>query len=265
MIKVHVSFIVLACALTAAGWGSLFLLLFASLTLHELTHVMTATYFGGRLERIHLTALGEAAVIRGLDNLFIWQRYLVFLSGPCMNILLAFASYALGLHQFSFYNAVLGVFNLLPVFPLDGGRVLHLFLGNRIGVLRANRLMVKMGKAAGLLLLLPGCVQVVLFPYNISLICAGMYIKRKNEKLMLPMTAAFFQFLLNKKKQGLYPVKYIHAQDNTPLQYLAERIGWDNIIYIKTKDREISEWELTSCFFENGLAGDLAKLSNCPC
>jgi stage IV sporulation protein FB len=262
MIRVHKSFAAVAVIMLAAGQFRLFLLIFASITAHELAHILTAKYFGCRIKGIHLTPLGEMAAIQGLDKINPWKRYVIYFIGPCVNLLIAWAARLFGREDLFLYNAVLGFFNLLPVFPLDGGRLAQLFFGNRFGILRANRTLVKLGRGLGLLLLFPGMVQAVLFPFNITLLCAGMFIRRKNAALPIPLTFEFFKYISTKKTGGLFPVKHFTAPKETAVQSVIERMGWDSTLRVSVNGSELREDEIIDYVLHNGLAGTLEEILN---
>lgn len=239
MIQIRFSFIAVAAIMVLSGYTLDLVILFTSVTLHELAHALTARRFGGRVRGVSFTPLGEAAVIRRMEFLHAWQRALTYLAGPAVNALLATAAsvlYRFGLWPEAtglvfIYNLSLCAVNLLPVFPLDGGRLAQLFAGNRAGVLRVNRWMVKLGRAAGLLLILPGLAQAVLYPLNISLICMGVYLFRFNSKVILTLTNEFFSTMLAKPSQlaakGIMPVRTLAVSASYPLARVVDRLGID--------------------------------------
>jgi Zn-dependent protease len=101
---------------------------------------MTASAMGIRSGHIHILGLGGAYIpdnIDAFDQLSSSKRSLVYLAGPACNILLGGLSlwlikkseipllcYSEGLFLFSVCNLSVGILNLLPIFPLDGGKVL---------------------------------------------------------------------------------------------------------------------------------------------
>lgn len=108
---------------------------FGSILLHELGHVWMGSFFGAAGCRILLSGMGGLAV--GATRCqFMWQRVLVYLAGPGIQLLLAcilfflFPEEGTGwiisdifIRQMMLINIVWPVFNLLPIFPLDGGQI----------------------------------------------------------------------------------------------------------------------------------------------
>ena len=230
-----------------------FVAVFTSLLAHEFAHMALVRVFGGHVSGLRLSFLGATAWVRGLEKLKLWQRYAVYLAGPATNALIAAGVWVTArflngqseiTQAISLYNTVLCVFNLLPVFPLDGGRLAQLFLGNRIGVIRANRLLLKCGPVAGSLLMVLGLVQAILYPWNLTLLCAGVYIKRKNKRLSLPLYWECIRALQVKDKSQMQTKKIILPKD-TPAIKAVEHLGWDYFAEIHIRDgRSISEDEL---------------------
>lgn len=121
-------FPVLAAAALLAGAGAALPIAVLSALGHEAGHLLALRLAGTRVERIRLTAFG-AEIQADTRYLSYPREILCTLAGPAVNLLLAviFAR-VLGNHLAAGVNLVLGVFNLLPVPALDGGRVLYLLV-----------------------------------------------------------------------------------------------------------------------------------------
>ena len=104
---------------------------------HELGHVIAIRLFGETVTGIRLTAIGaELTLPRALGY---WQEGACALAGPGVNLLLALI--CCGLDRWTVFaelNLVLGLFNLMPVGRLDGGRALYCTLALVFGVDPAN-------------------------------------------------------------------------------------------------------------------------------
>lgn len=120
--------------------------LLLSITLHELGHSLAAMSFGCRVRDITLMMMGGCATLLSMPRKA-WQEFLVAAAGPAVSLALALFglltpawTYRAGsfyfrntfgaflFYQIGMLNAVLFVFNLLPAFPMDGGRILRAFL-----------------------------------------------------------------------------------------------------------------------------------------
>ena len=114
---------------------SLALALLVSIVLHELGHALTARSFGYRTRDITLSLLGGCASLTALPRKA-WQEFLTAAAGPTVSFLLSALSWsafvflspndewaANVLAYSAIMNLMLGLFNLLPGFPMDGGRI----------------------------------------------------------------------------------------------------------------------------------------------
>lgn len=148
------------------------ILLFGLVTLHELGHSFAALHYGVPVERIVLLPIGGVAQLRHMPD-EPKQEFVIALAGPAVNVILAVllgaAAVLFGLPitnpltsgislTFSaifsyifFYNAVLFIFNMIPAFPMDGGRVLRSALAMRLDYGRATNIAVTLGRGLAIL------------------------------------------------------------------------------------------------------------------
>lgn len=129
------------------------MLVFASVLAHELGHALVARRLGILTRGILLMPLGGVAMLderpkTPRDELFIAA------AGPATSLLLAGLAFALSFAELGqavddlvVINLMLGLFNLLPAFPLDGGRILRAALQPRFGLIRATRAAARAGRA----------------------------------------------------------------------------------------------------------------------
>ncbi|HYO59306.1 site-2 protease family protein [Archangium sp.] len=153
-------------------WGlGLAVALFLAVLVHELAHSLYALRKGGQVSDITLLMIGGVSRITRMPD---GPRHeaLMALAGPATSLVLGglfLAMYVLleGARSFNlrfavFYlgslNIFLGLFNLLPAFPMDGGRVLRALLTGRLGRVRATRVAGLIGKGFAVLFGLLGLI-----------------------------------------------------------------------------------------------------------
>lgn len=191
-VKVHVTFLAIVAYFAfvwgiqrepggpaGALYGVLLvLLLFGLVVMHELTHSRVAQAYGVRVRDITLLPIGGMASMEKMPD-EPRQELLVALSGPLSNVALglvmaAAAPLVVGASVFqsvdrlasalltpSFEgaylyllaaNVTLAIFNLIPAFPMDGGRAFRALLALRMGKIRATRIAVIVGQTLAVLL-----------------------------------------------------------------------------------------------------------------
>ncbi|MBW7906391.1 MAG: site-2 protease family protein [Phycisphaerae bacterium] len=175
-IYVHVTFALLIFVLAiyhyqAGGWLALFegigfvLALFGCVVLHELGHALAARGFGVATRDITLLPIGGLARLERMPARPL-QELWVAVAGPLVNVVIA-AALLIGLlltvqlspledvastggrfvERLMYVNVFLVVFNMLPAFPMDGGRVLRALLATRLDHARATQIAASIGQA----------------------------------------------------------------------------------------------------------------------
>jgi Zn-dependent protease/CBS domain-containing protein len=197
-IRMHLTFFLLLTWIAWLGWSvdglqsslwalALIICLFGCVVLHELGHSFVAIRFGAHVQSVTLLPIGGVASMRSIPEKP-YQELLVSLAGPSVNVVIALVLmaarggyHALGPNVFPMSvgeladalvnaNLVLAAFNLIPAFPMDGGRVLRSVLALFLPFHRATAGAAMLGQILAVGFVLVGLVK------NPFLVVIGVFI-----------------------------------------------------------------------------------------
>lgn len=146
---------------------------FVCLLAHEMGHALVARRRNVRVEGITLWLFGGIARIRG-DDMDARSELRIAAAGPLVSFAIAGAGWGGGhllgetaapeiltsiVSWLGRINLILALFNLIPAFPMDGGRIMRALLWRRTGRARATRIASRTGQGFALLLMCAGLVQ----------------------------------------------------------------------------------------------------------
>jgi Zn-dependent protease/CBS domain-containing protein len=177
-------------ALTAFYLFFMILFLFIFVFFHELAHSVIAQRYGIKVRKIVLYPIGGVSEIEEIpDNPA--QEWRMAVAGPLISLVIGFTLIAAGVllnpallsELFTFsattgqivfdlgmLNVFLGLFNLIPAFPMDGGRVFRALLAERMKFSDATRLAVNIGRIFGIIMVIIG------FVFNFLLVLVGLFV-----------------------------------------------------------------------------------------
>jgi Zn-dependent protease len=201
-LAVHFSFVLLVAyvgiygavtdGISGMAWNvATVLVFFTCVVLHEFGHSFTAMHFGVGVRRILLMPIGGMAEFDSIPRQP-GRELLITAAGPAVNFAIAaglwllvgvpagwpagdfdFLANAAGFAQLVLHwNLIMGIFNLAPVFPMDGGRILRAGLAMRLPYLRATRIAANIGK----ILAVTGALVAVVFFQQLLLAALFVFI-----------------------------------------------------------------------------------------
>lgn len=135
--EVGITFIPFLVIILFSGYYKLFFTYFLITLIHELGHVIMASIFKVKVNKIKLSIFGFNADIESLDYISTYKQILIIIMGPLTYFISLLLIKELYLNDIisllTYYKALAAnkyilIFNLLPIFPLDGGRLIKIFL-----------------------------------------------------------------------------------------------------------------------------------------
>ncbi|MCS7003099.1 MAG: site-2 protease family protein, partial [Dehalococcoidia bacterium] len=167
--------------------------LFVCVLLHELGHALTARAYRIRTADITLYPIGGVARLESMGKPA--QEFWIAIAGPLVNVAIALAL-AGGLTVFGqsllpaqggpgefaqrvlFANVLLALFNLLPAFPMDGGRILRALLAQRMDYTRATNIASVIGRGFAVIF---GIIGLVTFNFLLLIVAFFLYVGATGE------------------------------------------------------------------------------------
>ncbi len=145
-IKLNFSIILICVLWILAKKTDVFTVMTAVVLLHEIFHAFTAHLFGFHTESIEIFPFGGEAVIRGIEGNLV-QEAIVVAAGPLLSLFAGFLwarIYPEG-EMFTSFSYSVAMLNLLPVYPLDGGRLLMCAFKGALGEKKGRKYTVIIG------------------------------------------------------------------------------------------------------------------------
>ncbi len=220
------------------------ILFFFTVLLHEMGHSYVAMRYGTKIHSITLFFFGGLAMMEDIPN-NPEKEWRIAIAGPVVSLAIGgiFFFIYFGMTTFNFayrpveilvfilgyFNIVLASFNLLPAFPMDGGRVLRALLAKRMSFLKATKKAVLVGKIFAVMMVILG-----IFADPFTFILTGEW----GHNLWLPLLAIFlymaateeeratttFAMLEGIKVKNVMRIEHACVLDDIPIMELSDKM-----------------------------------------
>lgn len=229
--------------------------------MHEMAHAAAASALGAQIENVEIAPFGGVVRLRGMENLSAAHSVLVALAGPALSGMLAAACAFMAqwipqaakmlAHGVSI-NAGLMLFNLLPAYPMDGGRVLCALMRGRCGQVRAQRFAAALGIFTGGCVVLLGVLSMFLIGrLNLTLLLGGGYLIAAAFRARQEAPYTRLQQLLGREraleKGKILPVRTMAVRRGIPDQKVMMQMQPGALYHVVYLDEEMricgEKWE----------------------
>ncbi|MCR4401824.1 MAG: M50 family metallopeptidase [Firmicutes bacterium] len=258
-VGVNPFFLLLLFVYASVGLFRETVLVFWVVLLHELAHVAVASCLGVRATRVELLPFGGSVSFSESLLASPVREALIAASGPVHNF--AFALFVVVMERCGYVsgnlseflvetNVAMGVFNLLPAIPLDGGRLLRAALAPTLGPVRASLLAAGLGRLIGAGVLVIGGALAYLGHCNILVPVLGGFLVFAASREAYMASWARIKDILRKRDrflaQGAMAVNVLAAHEAAPLGGVARRFVPGKLNLVAVFDDELAMRGLVS-------------------
>jgi len=267
--------IILLISYLSGFLGQLFMA-YLAVFIHEAAHSLVGLFFGGKIERVYLLCLGTRIELNiTLESKS--KNCMIYSAGPAVNFIMACISYIILekydnelIKTYFLSNLCMGVLNLLPVTPLDGGRILSLLTSSKYGLFYSQ----KISKAAYLIfitLLLLISIPAALFLGNFSILIIVIFListDRKYEEAAFMNARNIYYRRSRLLKKGYYSVREIVVLERLTLGEAFKLLDFDqyHLLIILDDNMKIihrmTESELLTALNDKGYSYTFRELIN---
>ncbi|RKQ37909.1 M50 family metallopeptidase [Oceanobacillus halophilus] len=183
--------------------------------IHEVGHYMMARHYNWRIRSIMFWVFGGVLDTDEHGNRPIKEEALVTIAGPFQHVIIHLLLFFLSLTNLIpnsmldlafHYNSVILLFNLLPIWPLDGGKLYLLILSKYVPYKKAHQTVIVSSVFLSILFII---LQLTIFSFTLSTILIMMFLLLENRTEWKQRYYVFIRFLLN-RYEGVSHVKRVH-------------------------------------------------------
>lgn len=259
--KIHPLFWAVLLIGGATGLFKEIIMLFVIVLIHEFGHAFMAYHLGWRIRRISLLPFGGMAEMEEYGNRPVKEEILVTICGPLQHIWMISASYILlltpvwsvGDHQmFIFHNLTILLFNLLPIMPLDGGKLIFSLKTFLLPFQKSYQLSIRLS-----FMVLLGLTYVSLFiiPFHLNLVAILVFLWTHLYLEWKQRHYHFLRFLLERKRlKRKRKMKYVHVLPTLTVANAMKKVHRDKeMVFLFTFDSKeigVKEEMILEAFFE---------------
>lgn len=201
-IKIHPLFYLFAFLSSITGLFYEFVIFTIIIFVHEMGHVTAGLLFKINIKKILILPFGGLTIFTMPINIRLYKEFLIAVMGPLFQIIFWLFLYKINYCNsvFNYYNTFILLFNLLPIYPLDGSKIFNIII-NKITSFKKSYFVTFYTSIITIILF----IYVIIFKnYNLSLIIIVLFLIKELVKGYINFNFIFNKFLLERYKNDFH-------------------------------------------------------------
>ncbi|SHI48809.1 stage IV sporulation protein FB [Clostridium cavendishii DSM 21758] len=234
------------------GFKAKIFLAFLFIIIHEFCHFVVAVKIGVNVQNFKVHPLGTTLEISEYDELSPKEEILICIAGPIANIIMVLIFFCIKkyinidfINNCIEINLVLGIFNLIPAFPLDGSKILKAILSRKMLYKTAYGITIIISYIISILFIALFFLELYIHNLNLSLILAGIFIiyttYKEKERIMYIIMSDIIRKRKRLLKNKYIENKFLSVYYKQELLYILGLVDKNkfNIFYILNEEMKL--------------------------
>lgn len=210
-----------------------FILFSLIIIVHELGHILMGVLFKWKIEKVMILPFGALTIFNEDLNRKIIEEAWIVIMGPIFQIVFTFFLYKFtNMSDVLYYSTSILCFNLLPIFPLDGSKILNLILNKIVSFKKSHALMISISLIV---------ISILMFKsdFNLLLCLIIIFLLMRNFSEIKDHESLFNRFLLERylKNYHFKKIRKIDSLDVTKMKRDYKHLFFDGFKYISERER----------------------------
>lgn len=257
-LEIHIWTVLLFAVGLFFDFFDILLIAYTITAIHETAHIITAKMCNVKIDGVEILPFGITMRIDKNCITDTWNEIKIAAAGPVSNFLIAYFAYGFygGVHREYIISAslVMGIFNLLPALPLDGGRIMRALMVKKLGHIRAATVAIRITNIMAFFIIISGLYVLYITGFNFSFLLIGGFLtanlteERKNANMIIMKDILYSRKKLSRK--GVSQGNVLVADINEKAKNVLKMLSYDRYYIINIVDsrmkvvKAITETEL---------------------
>lgn len=234
-LEIHLWTILLFAVGLVFNFFEVLVIAYAITAVHETAHIMAAKMCNVKIDGVEILPFGITMRLAKDCITDTWDEIKIAAAGPLSNFLIAYFVHGFYNGMYKEYiiaaSLAMGVFNLIPALPLDGGRIMRAFLVKNLGHIRAATATLRITGIFAVLIALSGLYALYITGFNFSFLLIGCFLTANlTEERKKANTIIMRDILFSRKKlseKGVARADVLVTDLNEKAKKILEKLSYD--------------------------------------